>query len=591
MKKYIFILLALFLTACSKDLLDKKPIDRISDSAVFNDPALINAYIYELYNELPLHMNNAGWDWNPIGAAVYFPDVLCDEAVQQGTYWDQHTKYNQGLENATTTYDQWWGYVTIRRMNDFLEKVGNSTLSKSDVTVYTAEVRFLRAFAYFEMVKRYGGVPLITKVQQIDEPIDQLDVPRNTEQEVYDFIYSELNQIYSILPDGRTNTDYGRATKYAALSLMSRSMLYAATIAKYGQIQLNGIVGLPSSAANDYFQKAYDASKKIMDYSQSTGNIALYNKYPGDKAKNFYQLFMDKRNVETIFSVQYNGLSGKGHSTDFWLAVQGISVGWGQEVNVLLEEAEAFENIDGSPGKLDRVALTQGSYDVINLFKNKDPRFNGSVLYQDSPWQGKKIERYSGTWVSNGGVDQLITDPNQTVNGKVACSPGGGPYAMTGFTPKKYYDESLVLPQGNQSSTDFIVFRYGEILLNFAEAAFELNKTSDALGAINQLRTRAGIANRTSLTLDNIRNERRVELAFEHHRMWDVRRWRTAVNDLSGSFSGLVYYLEASTGKYRLKFVNKVDGYNRLFLPKHYYHPITPDRIANDPKLVENPGY
>lgn len=591
MKKYLLIMLTLVMTSCAKELLDKKPIDRISDGAVFNDTALINAYIYNLYNELPLHMNNAGWNWNPLGAAVYFPDVLCDEAVQQGGYWDQRVIYNKGLENATTTYDQWWGYPTVRRMNEFLEKIGSSTLSKTDINVYTAEVRFLRAYAYFEMVKRYGGVPLITKVQQITDPIAQLAVPRNTEKEVYDFIYSELNEIYSILPDVRSNTEYGRASKYAALALMSRSMLYAATIAKYGQVQVNGIVGLPSDQANDYFQKSYDASKKIMDYSQSTGNIALYNKYPGDKAKNFYQLFMDKRNVETIFSVQYNGLSGKGHSTDFWLAVQGISVGWGQEVNVLLEEVEAFENIDGSSGKLDRAALSQGAYDIINLFKNKDPRFNGSVLYQDSPWQGKKIERYSGTWVSNGGVDQLLTSPNQTVNGKVACSPGGGPYAMTGFTPKKYYDEQLVLPNAGQSQTDFIVFRYGEILLNFAEAAFELNKSSDALNAINQLRARAGIVNKATLTLNDIRNERRVELAFEHHRMWDVRRWRTAVTDLSKSFSGMVYYLEASTGKYRLKFVDQVDGYSRLFQQRHYYHPITPDRIANDPKLVENPGY
>ena len=591
MKKYLFILLTLFLASCSKELLDKEPIDRISDKAVFNDPALINAYIYELYNELPLHMNNAGWEWNPVGAAVYFPLVLGGEAVQQGTYWEQHTRWNKGLEDATNTYDQWWGYITIRRMNEFLEKVGTSTLGKNDIDLYTAEVRFLRAFAYFEMVKRYGGVPVVIKAQEIGAPIDQLQTPRNTEKEVYDFIYSELNEIYPVLPDGRTNTDYGRATKYAALALMSRSMLYAGTIAKYGEVQLNGTVGLPSSQTNEYFQKSYDASRRIMDYSQNTGKIALYNKYPNDKAKNFYELFIDERNVETIFSIQYNGLTGKGHSTDFWYAVQGISVGWGQELNVLLEQVEAFENIDGSSGKLDRAALSQGSYNIIDLFKNKDPRFNGSVLYQDAPWQGKKIERYSGTWVSNGGVDVLVTSPNQTVNGKPACSPGGGPYAVTGFTPKKYYDERLVLPLVGQSQTDFIVFRYGEILLNLAEAAFELNKTSDALDAINKLRTRAGIANKTTLTLGDIRNERRVELAFEHHRMWDLRRWRTADTELSGSFSGMVYYLEASTGKYRLKFVDKVDGYNRLFQKKHYYHPITPNRIANDSKLVENPGY
>jgi len=335
-------------------------------------------------------------------------------------------------------------------------------------------------------------------------------------------------------------------------------------------------------------QKSYDASKKIISYAESTGNIALYNKYPDDKAKNFYQLFIDERNTETIFSVQYNGLSGKGHSLDFWLAVQGISVGWGQEVNVLLELVEAFEYKDGTPGQLDKDALSQGEYNIIELFANKDPRFNGSVLYQDSPWQGSKIERYSGTWDKDG---TLKTSSSQLIDGKVACSPGGGAYAVTGFTPKKYYDERLVAPLVDQSETDFIVFRYGEILLNFAEAAYELNKEDDALDAINQIRRRAGITEKGSLTLDNIRNERRVELAFEHHRHWDVRRWRTAVRDLSGNFSGMIYYLDSRTGKYTLTFNKQVDGYSRLFQEKHYYHPITPDRIANDPNLIENPGY
>lgn len=589
MKKiYLYLFLILFLSSCINDFLDKNPIDRIADDAVFEDQALIDAYIYELYNQLPLHMNSVGWAWNPSGAAVYFPMVICDEAVQQGTYWNHHTKWNQGLEDASNTYDQWWGYATIRKMNEFLEKIKDAGVGEDIKNTRMAEVRFLRAFAYFELVKRYGGVPLIDKVQQIDASDEELFVARNTEKEIYDFIYSELDEINSLLPDTRGDLDYGRATKYAALALNSRAMLYAGAIAKYGKLQLGGIVGLPASEANDYFQKSYDASKKIISYAESTGNIALYNKYPDDKAKNFYQLFIDERNTETIFSVQYNGLSGKGHSLDFWLAVQGISVGWGQEVNVLLELVEAFEYKDGTPGQLDKDALSQGEYNVIELFANKDPRFNGSVLYQDSPWQGSKIERYSGTWDKDG---TLKTSSSQLIDGKVACSPGGGAYAVTGFTPKKYYDERLVAPLVDQSETDFIVFRYGEILLNFAEAAYELNKEDDALGAINQIRRRAGITERGALTLDNIRNERRVELAFEHHRHWDVRRWRTAVRDLSGNFSGMIYYLDSRTGKYTLTFNKQVDGYSRLFQEKHYYHPITPDRITNDPNLIENPGY
>lgn len=591
MKKILYLLSFILFTSCIDDFLDKKPIDRISDDAVFNDPALIDAYIFQLYNELPLHINYNGWGWNPLGAAVYYHMVVCDEAVQQGTYWDQYVKWNKGLEDATNTYDQWWGYPLIRKMNEFVEKIQNSVLSEAEVNTYIAEVRFLRAFAYFELVKRYGGVPIITKVQQMDDPVEELYPSRNTEQQVYDFIHNELIEVSTLLPDTRNETEYGRATKYAALALDSRAMLYAASIAKYGKVQNDGVVGIPGSEANNYFQKSYDSSLAIFNYAQTTNKIGLYNKYPEDKAKNFYQLFIDERNIETIFSVQYNGMGGKGHSLDYWLAVQGISVGWGQEVNVLLELVEAFEYIDGSSGKLDKEKLSKGSYDIIELFKNKDPRFNASVLYQDSPWQGLKIERYSGTWVIEDGVEKLITSANQTINGKVACAPAGGAYAVTGFTPKKYYDERLDHPLWDQSETDFIVFRYGEILLNMAEAAYELGNTPEALKAINLLRDRAGIVLKQDLTLDDIRNERRVELAFEQHRQWDVRRWRVAVKELSRDFSGIKYYLEADTGKYRLEFNNQVDGYTRLFQEKHYYHPITPDRIANNPNLVENPGY
>lgn len=588
---YIFLFSCLAFSSCIDDLLDKKPIDRISDDAVFSDQSLIEAYLYQIYSELPLHMNNVGWSWNPTGAAVYFPMVICDEALQQGTYWEQYVKWNKGLEDATNTYDQWWGYDTIRKINEFIDKIQDSFLDTETQEGYIAEVRFLRAFAYFELVKRYGGVPLITRAQDITDPEEELYVARSTEKEIYDFIHSELSEVCNLLPEIRPDSEYGRATKFAALALDSRAMLYAGSIAQYGTLAPEGLVGLPQEEAISYFQKSYDASMQIYEYSNTTHNIDLYNKYPEDKAKNFYELFMDERNVETIFSVQYNGLNGKGHSLDYWMAVCGISVGWGQEVNVLLELVEAFEYIDGTSGKLNKEMLSHGSYDIIELFKNKDPRFQASILYQDSPWQGSKVERYSGTWIVENGVEKLITDPNVTINGKPACSPGGGAYAMTGFTPKKYYDERLVRPLVGQSETDFIVFRYGEILLNLAEAAFELNRLDEALNAINILRDRAGIERKSVITMNEIRNERRVELAFEQHRLWDVRRWRTAVNDLSGDFSGMIYYIEANTGKYRLQFNNQVDGYSRLFQEKHYYHPITPDRISNNPKLKENPGY
>ena len=143
------------------------------------------------------------------------------------------------------------------------------------------------------------------------------------------------------------------------------------------------------------------------------------------------------------------------------------------------------------------------------------------------------------------------------------------------------------------SSVDWLVFRYGEILLNYAEAALALGKSGDALGAVNQIRERAGIADLPSLSQDQYRHERRVELAFEGHRYWDLRRWRTAQTLLSQNTSGLRYILDFTTGKYKLMVIENIDGTVTppAFYPQNYYLPITITRTGNNPNLVENPGY
>ena len=143
------------------------------------------------------------------------------------------------------------------------------------------------------------------------------------------------------------------------------------------------------------------------------------------------------------------------------------------------------------------------------------------------------------------------------------------------------------------SSTDYLVFRYGEILLNLAEAAFELGETGEALEAVNDIRKRAGISPLESVDRDKIRHERKVELAFEGHRYWDVRRWRIAVDVLSKPNSGLRYILDYETGKYQLQILDNVDGTGTSpnFYEHNYYFPITLSRTGNNSNLQENPGY
>jgi hypothetical protein len=164
----------------------------------------------------------------------------------------------------------------------------------------------------------------------------------------------------------------------------------------------------------------------------------------------------------------------------------------------------------------------------------------------------------------------------------------------TGFGIMKYLDPNAEnMLWLSESTTDYQIFRYAEILLNYAEAAFELGRQGDALDAVNQIRDRAGIALLTSIDRDKIRHERKVELAFENHRFWDLRRWRTAVETLTRTYSGLRYVYDYASGEYWLMFINNVDRAvpQPTFPEKNYYLPIGQFRVAANPNLVENPGY
>src|SRR5690606_1363716 len=159
---------------------------------------------------------------------------------------------------------QWWGnaYYTIRNLNNFIERAAGSSISNVEERI--AEARFLRAFCYFAMVKRYGGVPLITKVQSLDADSAELYPKRNSEKELYDFIIAETGEIATVLPSA---TEAGRASKWAALALRSRAALFAGSVAKFGKQQLDGLLGMPASDAEAYFQISYDASKAIITES------------------------------------------------------------------------------------------------------------------------------------------------------------------------------------------------------------------------------------------------------------------------------------------------------------------------------------
>jgi len=583
--------LLVFFSACN--VLDKEPLDVIPETIVWNDEKLVDAYLTGAYlNTTVLH--NEADDVHNSGKpffSIFYVNNVSDESKSTSNFSGNAYQFKvNGLKINGGLLEYWERpYKVIRTLNEIIENLPSSTVSETFKTQKIAEARFLRAFNYFYMVKRYGGLPLILKVQQDTDPQEALYPKRNTEQEVYDFIIAEGKAILDDLPE-IDDTNWGRPSRYAALALISRAALYAGSIAAHGEVDLGGTIGIERGQATRYYEASLEASSQIID----GGQFRLYNDNP-DKTANFRELFLTKRNTEVIFAVQHDGsdkdYAGAGWAYDYFQCP--FPNGWANGIHdaPYLEFAEAFEYIDGRPGTIDFDDLQGQLITTGELWAGKDPRFLATVYTQDTKWQGRNLDFYNGIRQEDGTV--LTTGSYKGV-----LANGDQKVTQTGFGVLKYLDEKK--DNGNSSTAgifgstqDFIVFRYAEILLNYAEAAYALGRDDDALDALNQVRKRAGISQLTSLTLARIQNERRVELAFEGHRYWDLRRWRIAEDYLSRNQSGIRYILDYTTRKFLVEKRLNLDGAVNppIFEEQHYYFPITLARTANNPNLVENPGY
>lgn len=528
-------LLLLGTTACA-DYLDKESFDIITPEQVWQDPKLINGVMVNLYDGLNLEDFNY---WYRDAWRLQNASSMSDEA--QGSF-QKDPLFDNG--NATYTYEDALfeqkfsdRYKNIRNCNDFIYQLQEATaLSDSEKKLLLAESRFLRAMHYFTLVKRYGGVPLIDEPQQYDpNNLEALMVPRNKEVEIYDFIV------------------------------------------------------------------------KI-----TSGKYALYNNKPDNKAQNFCDMFLKGNgdNGEYIFQKQYNVAGGKGHDWDKRNAPFSYRAGgWGCGIAPTLELVEAYEYVDGSKGtlKLEENGKPLRFDDPYEVFANKDPRLFASVYLPGSPCQSTKIEwkrgviendnkRHVATSQPDGGNTVEINGVTYSTSGKDGGSDAGDA-SKTGFYQKKFWDETLTDMNMGKSETPWPVFRLGEIYLNLAEAAMELNKSSEALDAVNKIRERAGIALLSNINMEKIRHERRVELAFEGHRFWDMKRWRIAHLDVTqgglNGFRGTALYpwYDIRDGKYVFERGRNTPKQLRIFLEKNYYTKINQDDMNSNPNLIQNPGY
>lgn len=570
-----------FFSGCEKDFLDldKEPQDIISDAAVFKDEILTEAYLAQIYEQT--HFFYGGENLNaPSG--WYLVEGMGAE-LRTFAYWQIAASFPLTVidENGAGAID-YWPYVNIRSANDFIQKIQESEFEKEFIDQRMSEARFLRAWMYFKMVIRYGGVPIITEPQDVDAPAEEINVSRNTEKEVYDFIASEIDAIAALLPE---DTDKGRVDKYTALALKSRAMLFAASVGEFdGTTKLGGILGMPAGDAAGYWQASYNASQAIV----ASGKYSLYNKHSNDPAHNYHQLFIDESsNPEVIFVEQFDVDMGRGVSYGIGAVPFEFRASWGSNFCPFLNIVDEFEYIDGSPGAIDRAEIDSDKlFDIDSLFGMRDPRFVASFFYPESEWQGG-VARFHRRTIKDG---ETLTSGTVGDEGWPAAAPKRN-WKNTGFLVKKRLDEGEIGPIRDGSDEDYIVLRYGEILLNLAEAAFYLGNTTEAMDNINLIRARAGMPLLTSTTEDDIRHERQVEMVFEQTRYWDFRRWRIAIEKLDGlRTQGLEYNYHFDEDKYDL-IIKNGDPSSRVVQERHYYLPLGVNRIADNPNLVENPGY
>jgi len=597
--KYIISAFLFLSIAGCEDILDKQPLDIISDAIVWSDEALVDSYLADLYDRVDF-IEKRGHSGGK--SVEYVTDDQSIRGVSFGmigsmggesrSYGGHHQPYISATmvitgEGVNPKLD-YWRYNNIRDCNFFMDKLQNeSTLDPALINQRIAEVRFLRAYMYFQMVIRFGGIPILTQVQTIDTPHEELYVSRNTEKEVYDFIIAEMEAIAQVLPEYGSAADKGRPTKWAAYALKSRVALYAASIANYGEVQLSGLLGFPASDVATYAQISYDASKAIMDNSIHS----LYEQYE-DKVENYQNLFLDESgaNTEVIMSEVYDYSKNRSHGFTMRAMPHDFSGTWAAYY-YLYDFVERFEFADGRPGNsITRAQLESQEWTIDSIFHNRDPRFIASVFYPETSWQGGKVLFHSAT--IRGG--ETFTS---------GFAEDGWPYkaqerntTKTGFMIRKRCNVNIIYPTGGISAvenddTDYIIFRMGEIYLNLAEAAFYLNKTSEALTALNRLRERAGMPPKSEITEDIIHNERLVELTWENQSYWDIRRWRIAEELLDGvRMQGLKYIYNYDTKKYQIILSNG-EGVARTFQKRNYYLPLGIDRIVENPNMVENPDY
>jgi hypothetical protein len=559
----LMLMLLLAIPACKK--YEPEPLENLTHDYIFDDADRNAVYAQQYLNNVYSYIPNG---FNRIDGNVL--DAGTDDAIptRNATTIDYFTN---GRLSATNYPDPAWGnsYAGIRRVNIFLKNIDVVPADDVQKQYWKAEARFIRALLYFEMLKRYGGIPLIG--DQIFAYDTTIDFKRNTFEECVNYIVAECDDIKTKLrPEPLADTDLGKIAIGAALALKSRLLLYAASPLYNGggfegDISKKALAGYPT-ADPARWQKAIDAAKELIDL----GKYSLEASY--------LTPFIARKSVETILARQ--------RAKTFDIETNNAPVGFNSDVSAnkgltspTEELAEAFGTTKGKTIVEDVKSVTNTTgYDATSPFVNRDSRFATTFFFNGSDWLKRKVETFDGGLDKPGGViDQT----------------------KTGYYMRKFMANFATSTAYTTQDHNFIIFRYAEILLNYAEALNENGRTEEAVTQIGLIRKRAAITAgsparygiKVGISKDEMRtliqNERRVELAFEEHRFWDLRRWKIGEQVLNGKLHGL----RGTKGITGTVTYAPYEASSVVFTPKMYHMPLPYSEITKDQNLVQNEGW
>lgn len=647
------------LSGCNA-FLELEPLDKVSPDQLLETEGGVRALLANIYTKIPMedfnYRPNAGFNQRGYDGV--------NETTNLAFLTDEATRSDGGVGIGYEGFN-YWPYGDIRQVNVFMQNVEKAkeagTLSAAEGDRMISEAHFARAYMYYGLVKRYGGVPLIDKVQDEDYENggpEAVAVPRSTELDAWKFVLNECTLAAAHLPESTSGADLYRVTKWAAYALKSRVALHAASVAKHwdkaplaGEAVSQKLVGgMTAADADAFYKECIEASSYLIENSGKS----LYKPTPAtarEAAANFQDIFLDDKNEEIIFCKAYlDGTTNtnQGHSFAQFNILPQVNPGalkYGR-FNPMLEIVDLFEDYtDDGTGKMAKIVTrTDGNEDayisnfhnmtnasVVNSlmsvpfvkydnlyepFAGKDARLLASVVLPGSSYAGTDII-IQGGFIKDNNTYVAYSNESTQKNGATYYALGAEGETMfsgfnnvnsgedanwtaTGFGVRKYMPEGeSISPDRLASTTSYIDMRLAEVYLNYAEAVVEngsgAGDKDQAKKYLNALRRRAGHTDEIPLTLDNVLKERRVEMAFEGKRFWDMNRRREFHTEFSNNRirKALVPMLDlrGAEPKYvfaRVNYFGDETRGGRTFQTVNYYRGI-PNIATNG--LVQNPGH